>query len=194
MPRPTKPQITAEILDCAAGLFARHGFARTSLQQVAEALNYSKPGLLHHYPSKKALYEAVLDKYEIQANERIAKLAGIPEGPERDRMMVTTSVDYAFDSPGMSSFMLQLEREGLAQDPRFVKLGMAVLVSMGIDPAAPDIERMARMFSAMSGASFTARIAASVNLKQEFRQHIIDTAMRAMGHGEGAVVGPAPTS
>ena len=60
MLRPTKAEIDAEIIDRAAGLFARHGFAHTSLQQIAEAVKYRKAGLLHHYPSKQAIYEAAI--------------------------------------------------------------------------------------------------------------------------------------
>ena len=44
----------------AAGLFARHGFAHTSVQQVADAVGYSKPGLLHRFGSKDALFQAAL--------------------------------------------------------------------------------------------------------------------------------------
>jgi hypothetical protein len=39
MPRPTKSEIDAEIIDRAAGLFARYGFENTSLQQIADAVN-----------------------------------------------------------------------------------------------------------------------------------------------------------
>ena len=39
MPKPTKADLEADILDRASALFARHGFENTSLQQIADAVN-----------------------------------------------------------------------------------------------------------------------------------------------------------
>ncbi|QWC91292.1 TetR/AcrR family transcriptional regulator [Cupriavidus metallidurans] len=58
---PTKSEINADIIDRAATLFARHGFDHASLQQIANAVNYSKAGLLHHFSSKMAIYSAAVD-------------------------------------------------------------------------------------------------------------------------------------
>ena len=60
VPTPFRQQVDAGILDRAAGLFAQRGFAKTSLQDVADAVGLSKAGLLHHFPSKDALREGVL--------------------------------------------------------------------------------------------------------------------------------------
>jgi AcrR family transcriptional regulator len=48
------------ILLAASQQFARHGYRGTSLASIAEAAGLSQPGLLHHFPSKKALLLAVL--------------------------------------------------------------------------------------------------------------------------------------
>lgn len=189
MPRQTKAEIDAEILDGAAGIFARHGFARTSIQQIADALGYSKAGLLHHFPSKKALHDAVLDRYEAQTRERIGRLDDMSPGAERDRKLVEDLVDFAFAWPGMSAFAQQLARDGerVAQsggsaDPRFAQLGFAIIGAMGIDLASPDLEQMARTFTALSGASFSARLAVTMHLEREWREPIIAAAMGALGH------------
>ena len=55
-----RQQAEDQILDRAAALFARRGFAQTSVQEVADAVGLSKAGLLHHFPSKDALHAAVL--------------------------------------------------------------------------------------------------------------------------------------
>ncbi|WP_447761166.1 TetR/AcrR family transcriptional regulator [Sphingopyxis panaciterrae] len=189
MRRQTKSRIDAEILDCAAGIFARHGFARTSLQQIADAVKYSKAGLLHHYPSKKALFEAVLEKYEAQARDELAKIRGFPPGIERDRVMIESAVDSAFDRPGMAELAQHFAREGVDDDPRFIRLGLDLIAVLGINLAAPDMERMMRAFSALSGVNFAARIAVTVKLEREWRDHIVAAAMAALGHD----VEPAPT-
>lgn len=190
MRRPTRSEIDAEILDCAAGVFGRHGFARASIQQIADALNYSKAGLLHHYPSKKALFDAVVDRYETLTRERIAKLGDFAPGIDRDRALVENVVDSTFEFPGMATFAQQLAREselleseGGERDPRFAALGLDVVASLGVDLANPDLDRMARAFTALSGANFSARLAVVTGLQREWRAPIISAAMAALGHG-----------
>ncbi len=64
------------ILVEALGLFALHGYAGTSLADVAQAAEISKPGLLHHFPSKTELFAAVLERRDQQASTEILDGAG----------------------------------------------------------------------------------------------------------------------
>lgn len=47
------------ILNVAAEMFRRQGYAATTVQQVAEAAAISKGNLTYHFPSKRDLYAAV---------------------------------------------------------------------------------------------------------------------------------------
>ena len=67
--RQTAADIDHAILDVAAGIFATHGYAHTSVQQVADAVGYSKPGLLHRFGSKEALYRLVLREVSRTADD-----------------------------------------------------------------------------------------------------------------------------
>lgn len=51
-----------EILDAALEVFARSGYRAGSLRDVAERVGMSEAGLLHHFPCKSALLEAVLER------------------------------------------------------------------------------------------------------------------------------------
>lgn len=186
MPRPTKSQIDAEILDGAAALFARHGFARTSIQQVADALGYSKAGLLHHYASKQALYDAVLDTHEALADEAMSGLDEIPAGIERDRAFIERSMNFWFEWPGIAALAQRWSIDGSGDEPRLNRVGLKLLTVLGIDVNAPDWDRLVRVFAATAGGGFVSRIATNLNLQRELRAHIVATALDAMGHREQA--------
>src|SRR5690349_12862034 len=106
MPRPTKQQIDDEILETAATLFARHGFKETSIQRVADAVGYSKTGLLHRYPTKEALQQAVVDRAVAEMRAIAAEADGLPVGPERDRVVVTGVAQLAIQRPGAVALLL----------------------------------------------------------------------------------------
>lgn len=55
----------SHILECACGLFYRHGFARVGVNQIAEAAGITKRTLYNHFQSKDALAAAAL---EVQNN------------------------------------------------------------------------------------------------------------------------------
>lgn len=50
------------ILDAALEVFAEGGYRSGSLREVAQRVGISEAGLLHHFPNKVALLEAVLDR------------------------------------------------------------------------------------------------------------------------------------
>lgn len=49
------------ILDAALQVFSVHGFRGATVDRIAERAGLSKPNLLYYFPSKKAIYVAVLE-------------------------------------------------------------------------------------------------------------------------------------
>jgi AcrR family transcriptional regulator len=59
--RAPEPDVRAAVVAAATRLFAAHGFDGTALQDVADAVGVTKPAVLHHFPSKEHVRQAVLD-------------------------------------------------------------------------------------------------------------------------------------
>jgi len=66
----------AALLDEATTLFAERGYAGTSLEDVASASRVTRGAVYHHFASKQALFEAVLDLQEERATTEIVAAAG----------------------------------------------------------------------------------------------------------------------
>jgi AcrR family transcriptional regulator len=54
----------ARLVEVATELFARKGFEETSTEAVLDAADVSRGSLYHHFRSKEALFEAVLESVE----------------------------------------------------------------------------------------------------------------------------------
>ena len=61
-PQPRGERRRQRILAAAEALFAERGYPNTSLDAIAGEVGIQQPGLLYYFPSKRALYEAVVDE------------------------------------------------------------------------------------------------------------------------------------
>lgn len=182
MPKPTKSEINADIIDRAAALFARHGFDHTSLQQIADAVNYSKAGLLHHFPSKMAIYTAAVDTVRAHMLALLACVEDMPVGIERDRVIVEDAVQFTYEWPGVSALANRISENEPDGDPQLVEIGLILYQALGIDLKHIDIERIVRVTTAFCGLGIAAMQAVRADMKREWQHHIVRTAMDALGH------------
>lgn len=75
----------ARVLDAAMAAFARFGYRKTSMEEVARAADISRPGLYFLFSSKEALFRAAVTQVlerDVAAVERVLAEAGRPL-PER---------------------------------------------------------------------------------------------------------------
>jgi AcrR family transcriptional regulator len=71
----------AALLDEATALFAERGYAGTSLEDVASASRVTRGAVYHHFASKQALFEAVLDRQEVRVTDEVVAAAGATADP-----------------------------------------------------------------------------------------------------------------
>jgi AcrR family transcriptional regulator len=65
-----------QILDAAVEAFTAKGFNGTSMREIAMKVGMSHTGVLHHFPDKAAVLEAVLDRRVERANRHLDLGAG----------------------------------------------------------------------------------------------------------------------
>ena len=90
----------ATIIKAATRLFARKGYAGTSLQAIADEVGMRNPSLLYHYPSKNAIRAAVmgdlLDRWKTRLPE---VLAAASSGNDRFTALFSEVSDFFLSDP-----------------------------------------------------------------------------------------------
>jgi AcrR family transcriptional regulator len=149
--RQTSAEIDRAILDAAARTFAVHGYAKTSVQQLADAVGYSKAGLLHRFASKQALYDAVVAEAGRAVEEILDGVADVPAGPGRVGVTLELVTARALDRPGLVHLLVESIRPAsdepgrLALHERLLRLA-ALLTDTDTDT---DTERRLRVTLAL---------------------------------------------
>ncbi len=110
--RPTDESLWAtrceQILDAAAELFARHGYADTDTQLLAEKLGVGKGTLYRYFPSKRELFLAAADRVMRRLHERIEDAIKDVEDP-LDQIAAAIRAYLAFfaDNPDYVELLMQ---------------------------------------------------------------------------------------
>jgi len=88
------------ILGAAEELFAAHGFAKTTVDEIAVAAGVSKGLVYDHYPSKEALLGAVWDRLVAAWTEAV-RTSKFPDGSIADAIgeLLRISLEYVRDNP-----------------------------------------------------------------------------------------------
>jgi AcrR family transcriptional regulator len=101
------------ILQRAAELFARSGYAATSMNAVAEACGFTKPTLYHYFRDKDALLASICDEHVLRLHAMAAEVLAAPLPPrEMLRELVTRILEEYADA--------QHAHRVLTEDVRFL--------------------------------------------------------------------------
>ena len=73
----------AKLVRVARQLFATRGYGGTSILDITRAAEVTRGALYHHFPDKRALFEAVFDAVERETLEGIAAVVAAERRPER---------------------------------------------------------------------------------------------------------------
>src|SRR5262249_12911581 len=99
-----------QILCAAAGLFARAGYPDADLQEVADALGVAKGTLYRYFPSKEALFLAVVDQGMRRVHEFVrAAYQDIADPLDRIETAIRAYLQFYQDHPDQVE-LLVLER------------------------------------------------------------------------------------
>ena len=102
-----------QIVNAAAEVFSSVGYRKGSLRDVADKVGLSQAGVLHHFPSKEHLLEAVLSWRDGET----ARLMGdpLPEGVEFLRGLVRAA-EHNATTPELVELHVIVSAEGTSTD------------------------------------------------------------------------------
>ena len=80
-----------KILDTALELFSRHGYDGASVRDIARAVGIRESSLYNHFPSKRALFDGIVD-FCVQQAELYFRGSGLPFDQGDDTSLYRRSV------------------------------------------------------------------------------------------------------
>lgn len=177
------PDVRRAALDAARRLFAERGFEGTAIQDVASAVGVTKQAVLHHFPSKDELRDAVLGELFAHWGATLPRLlVEATGGYERFQSVFGALVRFFCDDPSWARLVVRelLDRPEptrlrLRDDVRPWIDAVAAYVRAGqeagvlLEDADPEAWAVEMLQVAITGAATHAVLAGAVPARGEAR-------------------------
>ncbi len=163
-----------QLLDVAVPLFAEHGYHGLSMEQLADAAGVSKPVLYQHFPSKRALFLALVH----DAVDRLrGRVTAALEGTNDNRARVEGAIRGYFDFVADDRFrLLEVAETGDAEVRQAVEDARSDLAShvakliaedAGLSPRAAELLATGVRGFALDGARWWAALPADARVESD---------------------------
>ena len=122
----TVPATKNAIINAAQHLFAERGFDGTSLNLIAGEVGIRRQSLLHHFPTKEAMYREVFEQALAEWYQRVEAAVADSDADGWDEVdhVLTAGFEFFMANP---DFVRLVRREALAeQGTGHVELGVAL--------------------------------------------------------------------
>jgi AcrR family transcriptional regulator len=109
------PERRAQLLDVARRVFGNSGFHAVSMETVAKEAGVTKPILYDHFPSKKHLYQALIDADLAVLHDEVRGALDSPTG-NRERIRASFQAYFDFVDEHAEGFRLLMQETVGAED------------------------------------------------------------------------------
>ncbi|HDZ40851.1 MAG TPA: TetR/AcrR family transcriptional regulator [Bacteroidetes bacterium] len=77
-----KEKFREKIVQSASEIFSRYGFKKTTMEEIAAALNKGKSSIYYYFKSKEEIFEAVVDHEAQMLKNELSKVVKSTDDPE----------------------------------------------------------------------------------------------------------------
>jgi len=107
----------AHILQSSLGLFSKSGYDGTGVAEICRAAGVSKGAFYHHFPSKQAVFQALLEDWLTHLNQSMTNLLdGAPDVPSGLLRLVDVMGPVFQDASGQLPMFLEFWTQS-SRDP-----------------------------------------------------------------------------
>jgi AcrR family transcriptional regulator len=178
------------IVSAARKLFMTRGFEAVSIDDIAVAAGIAKGGVYHHFSSKQAIFEAVLDRVQAELASQLNSRLAANTGKRTPETIAMNLLEYlkAASEPGLRRLILidgpvvlGMERWREIDDRHFfeaTRSGLAAI--MGPKASAKQVVAASRL---VAGAIVEAALATGASENPVAVARVYCATLRSMLHG-----------
>jgi AcrR family transcriptional regulator len=157
------------ILDVALDLFTAKGYDATSMREIAERLDITKPALYYHFDSKEDIVRALLVDIESQVEGLVAWAREQPFGPDLRREVLARWSDI-MQAHGLTAFRFFVANRRIVLEVSPDRSGMHA--KMGelyalLAPGSPSVEEQLRVRLALMAVNMAGMVGSGIDAPDE---------------------------